>query len=198
MSRTSNSKNGSPPVAAHWDKKTLIQEYWIPEHVKRRESPLFRKNKKFLRDECALPCWICGDAQSKENPLEVHHVFEWALWNVMNPRRVTAILEVLEFYEDGYLSLSNKKRVLQDAFAAAEKSGIVATPDDIRNLVVLCQNHHRMPGVGVHMISFPIWVGMAAIKKNAKLTKNDVARVASQLRRIDEATSDILQEMREG
>jgi hypothetical protein len=46
------------------------------------------------------------------------------------------------------------------------------------------------------MISFPTWVALAAIKKGTRLTKNDVVRAASQLRRIDEATAEILEGMR--
>jgi|GEM_PF-447345 len=183
---------GKPPVAAHWKKDTLIQEYWIPTHEARRESALFARNKKFLRDQCKLPCWVCGAGKSKSTALEVHHVFEWALWNAMDHRRVTAILEVLDFYEDGYLAKGKDRAALVEALEAAKKSGPLKTPDDIRNLVVFCQEHHRSKGIGVHMISFPIWVGLAALKPNGKLTKADVVRAAAHLRRLDEATADIL------
>jgi hypothetical protein len=36
----------------------------------------------------------------------------------MNPKRVTAILEVLEFCEDGYLALSRKEKLIKEAFIA--------------------------------------------------------------------------------
>jgi hypothetical protein len=193
----SRNPSGKPPVVAHWKKDTLIQEYWLPEHSTRRESAEFRKNKKFLRDTCELPCWVCGASQSEENPLEVHHVFEWALWNAMEPRRVTAILEVLEFYEEGYLAKSAKKAALQKRYADAVESGPLCTPDDVRNLVVLCQQHHRDKGVGIHMISFPVWIGMAALKKGGTLTRGELARTAAHLRRLDEATADVLEALKE-
>jgi hypothetical protein len=51
---------------------------------------------------------------------EVHHVFEWALWSAVDPRRVTAILAILEFYEDGYLAQAGKhRRALEEALDAA-------------------------------------------------------------------------------
>ena len=117
---STRTRRNEPPVESHWKKSTLVEEYWVPEHAVRRQSSLFLRNKKLLRDTCRLPCWICGAAQSKLNPLEVHHVFEWALWNAMDHRRVTAILEVLEFYEEGYLATAGCHRQrLEEALAAA-------------------------------------------------------------------------------
>ena len=186
-----------PPAAGYWKKTTLIEEYWVPDHAKRRDSPAFVANKRFLRDECRLPCWVCGARQSKSNPLEVHHVFEWALWNVVDRRRVTAILEILEFYEDGYLAEAGRQRsALEHALAASK--GMIQSPDDIRNLVVLCQYHHRIAGTGVHTISFPVWIALSAVKRSRRLTRRDVVRGAAQLRRIDEATADILLYERSG
>ncbi len=164
-------------------------------HGERRDSPLFLANKRFLRDVCRLPCWVCGARQSKHNPLEVHHVFEWALWSAIDPRRVTAILEILEFYEDGYLAQAGARRSMLEA-ALARAGGIMRSPDDIRNLVVLCQDHHRIAGMGVHTISFPVWIALSAMKRGDRLTRNDVVRAAAQLRRIDEATADILISLR--
>jgi hypothetical protein len=180
-----------PPPAGYWKKSTLVEEYWVPEHAERRDSPAFLANKRFLRDECGLPCWVCGARQSPQNPLEVHHVFEWALWNAIDRRRVTAILEILEFYQDGYLAQAGRQRkALEQALTRAK--GVIRSPDDIRNLIVLCQDHHRITGTGVHTISFPVWVALSAIKPSRKLTRHDVVRAAAQLRRIDEATADIL------
>jgi hypothetical protein len=125
----------------------------------------------------------------------VHHVFEWALWSAVDPRRVTAIVEILEFYEDGYLARAGKRRgALEEALGAAR--GVMRSPDDIRNLVVLCQDHHRIAGTGVHTISFPVWIALSAMKKGENLTRHDVVRAAAQLRRIDEATADILVSLR--
>jgi hypothetical protein len=64
-------------IAEHFKKGTFEEKYWIPEHNARRESSLFRKNKKFIRDKCGAPCWVCGEKKD----LEVHHVFEWSFWN---------------------------------------------------------------------------------------------------------------------
>jgi hypothetical protein len=57
-------------IVEHFKKGTFEEQYWIPAHNARRESALFRANKKFIRDECGAPCWICGTTDG----LEVHHV----------------------------------------------------------------------------------------------------------------------------
>ncbi len=180
-----------PPAAGFWKKTTLVEEYWVPSHGERRDSPEFLAHKRFLRDHCRLPCWVCGARQTRQNPLEVHHVFEWALWNAVDPKRVTAILEILEFYQDGYLAQAGKHRAALER-ALARARGVMRTPDDLRNLIVLCQYHHRLTGTGVHTISFPIWIALSAMRKGGRLTRHDVVRAAAQLRRIDEATADIL------
>lgn len=84
-------------LAEHLKVSTLKERYWIPQHDKRRTSKKFRENKKFLRDDVKLACWICGKKQSKQRPLEVHHIFEWAMWNALDRKRVTRILKVLDF-----------------------------------------------------------------------------------------------------
>jgi hypothetical protein len=184
--------SGTPLIHEHLERQTLIQEYWVPAHDERRESALFRKNKNFLRDQVGLPCWICRKGKADGEVLEVHHVFEWALWNAMTPERVTRILDALEFYEDGYVACAgDRKPELERALAEVAKAP-VKRPDDIRNLVVLCQRHHRSRFTGVHMISFPIWIALAAVDPKQPLVREQVVAVANQLRRIDEAVADIV------
>jgi hypothetical protein len=40
----------------------------------------------------------------RKKDLEVHHVFEWAFWNVLDPRKVTNILAAIEFYDEDYVA----------------------------------------------------------------------------------------------
>lgn len=102
----------------HFQKGTFEQEYWIPAHNARRESALFKSNKQLVRDDCGAPCWICG----AKNDLEVHHVFEWAFWNAMDPKKVTNILEAIEFYDEKYVSSVKDPVKLQTAILDLEAS----------------------------------------------------------------------------
>ena len=39
-------------LVEHFHNGTFEQEYWIPAHNERRESALFKANKKLIRDYC--------------------------------------------------------------------------------------------------------------------------------------------------
>ena len=171
-------------ITEHFKKGTFEEQYWLPAHNKRRESSLFRKNKKFIRNECGAPCWVCG-AKKK---LEVHHIFEWAFWNAMNPKKVTNILNAIEFYDEDYISKAKNSQRLQKKIEKLEKSKpIIDTPDDIRNLVVFCRKHHRLKLTGIHTITFPIWLAISAVpERGGILTKEQILIAAERVRKIDE------------
>lgn len=168
----------------HFKQGTFEEQYWIPAHNDRRESSLFRKNKKFIRDECGAPCWVCNSTED----LEVHHVFEWAFWNALDPRKVTNILNAIEFYDDDYVSKapgSDKLRTYLDGLSRDKQ--VIDTPDDARNLVVLCRVHHRLKFTGIHTISFPIWLSMSAVpSEGGILTKEQIIIAAERVQKIDE------------
>ncbi len=171
-------------IVEHFKKGTFEEKYWIPAHNKRRESSLFRKNKKFVRDECGAPCWVCGSKKDRE----VHHIFEWSFWNAMNPKKVTNILKAIEFYDDDYVGKAKKPKMLGDEIAKVEKDKpIIDTPDDIRNLVVFCRTHHRLKLTGIHNITFPIWLAVSAIpSRGGILTKEQVLIAAERVKKIDD------------
>lgn len=181
-------------LAEHLRVATLKERYWIPQHDKRRTSKKFKKNKQFLRDDVKLACWVCGKKQSKQRPLEVHHIFEWAMWNALDRKRVTRILKVLEFYEDGYKATAGNRSRLDKALDKAWKTGDLRSPDDIRNLVVLCQEHHRLRFTGTHMISFPIWMCLAAVSKDFRIIRKDIVDAVRPIERIDAALADKFEE----
>ncbi len=168
----------------HFRKGTFEERYWIPEHNKRRQSSQFRRNKKFIRDECGAPCWVCG---SKED-LEVHHVFEWSLWNALNPKKVTNVVNAIEFYDEDYVTKAKDPTRLRDRIKRTERSKpIINTPDDIRNLVVLCREHHRLKYTGIHTLTFPIWLAMSAVPLvGGILTREQIVLATERVRKIDE------------
>jgi len=53
-------------IITHFKKGTFEEKYWIPAHNTRRTSYRFRKNKKFIRDKCGAPCWVCGAREDLE------------------------------------------------------------------------------------------------------------------------------------
>ncbi len=174
----------SGDIVEHFKKGTFEEQYWIPAHGKRRASSLFRKNKKFIRDECGSPCWVCGSLENRE----VHHIFEWSLWNALDPKKVTNILNAIEFYDDDYTSRAEDVTKLRDKIVTTcEEKPIIDTPDDIRNLVVLCRKHHRLKHTGIHTITFPIWLAMSATPlEGAVLSREQLLAAIERVKKIDE------------
>ena len=177
-------------IVEHFKQETFEQNYWIPAHNKRRESALFRSNKEFIRDKCGVPCWVCGS----QTDLEVHHVFEWAFWNALDPRKVTNILAAIEFYDDDYVQKAQDSQTLREFLdKLIRKKPILDSPDDARNLVVLCREHHRLKNTGIHTLTFPIWLSMSAIATEGEnvLSKEQVLLAAERVRKIDEELASL-------
>lgn len=171
-------------IAEHFKKGTFEEKYWIPAHNARRESSLFRKNKKFIRDECGAPCWVCGGKKD----LEVHHVFEWSFWNALDPKKVTNILNAIEFYDEDYVAAAVDPEKLRAYLADLSKTKkFLDTPDDARNLVVLCREHHRLKYSGIHTVSFPLWLAVSAVPTGGGvLTREQLLLAVERVAKIDE------------
>lgn len=133
-------------VLEHVMKRTLHEVVITPDHVRRTESKQFRASKKRLRADGHYHCWVCG---SKDN-LQVHHFgIEWSLANVADWEKVKAFVEEWDPYGYG--------RLLRNV--------PMTSADDVRNMLVLCQEHHTGvdhadggSGTGIHEMSFPIWL----------------------------------------
>lgn len=115
-----------------------------PEHVKRKESKEFKAAKKRLKEDGHYQCWVCGSTEK----LQVHHYLaEWSLEADVDFQKLKELAEIFDIYGYGRL-LRNKP---------------ITTVDDIRNMMVLCQEHHTGGTTdgsanGIHNITFPAWI----------------------------------------
>ena len=115
-----------------------------PEHADRVESPEFRKSKERLKADGHFKCWVCGVVDN----LQVHHYgAEWSLENLTDFNLLKEFCEEWDPYGYGRLL----------------KNTPILTVDDIRNLLVLCQEHHiggskNGAANGIHEITFPVWL----------------------------------------
>lgn len=172
-------------IVEHFRRGTFEEQYWLPAHDKRRDSALFQSNKHFIRDECGAPCWICGATSD----LEVHHVFEWAFWNALDRRKVTSILQAIEFYDASYLTLVSRDPLQLRSYLSvlAKKKPLLDSPDDARNLVVLCREHHRLKFSGIHTVTFPLWLALAAVPiSGGVLTREQVLLAMERVGALDQ------------
>lgn len=149
-------------TAAHEQRHTMIEVVEYEAHEARTESSEFRKNKRQMVRQLDLPCWCCGSREKRE----VHHIHEYSLFDALDPEKVLDTLHVFDPY--GFTHQNSDKPI--------------ETPDDIRNLIVLCGSHtidgveipgghHRGINLGIHDLTFPIWIAQRAVKPGENITE---------------------------
>lgn len=149
-------------VKEHKTVRTLIEVTITPEHKERVESALFRESKKRLEKDGYYRCYICDS----EEKLQVHHYGgAWAMANALDFDKLKAFLEEWDVYGYG-------ERLKDTPFLDV---------DDIRNCMVLCQEHH-IGGTadgsanGIHNITFPAWISQKVVKEGQVIVpKSDEA-----------------------
>ena len=135
----------------HETHRTLCEDVIYPDHPQRTESAEFSHNKRLLVKQLDVPCWICGSRENRE----VHHYFvEWALFEDVCPEKLLDAVHQFDPYGFG------KKMADQP----------IETPDDIRNLLVLCAGHHREVEQGIHVMTHPIWHAQKIVRDGIKIT----------------------------
>lgn len=124
--------------------RQLTETMVIPEHVERKESAEFRAAKKQLKKDGNYKCWICGSTEK----LQVHHfLYEHCIKDTCDYNKLKEVCEQLDVY----------------GYGKQMKDIPLTSVDDIRNMMVLCQEHHTggmTDGCanGIHNISFSAWI----------------------------------------
>jgi len=167
-------------VAEHEEKIHLLEVVVTPGHDDRAESAEFRKSKKRLEEDGHMECWICG---SKEK-LQVHHFLaEWSLAKLVSRKKLKALCELFDIYGYGKLM----------------KDIALKSVDDIRQMMVLCQECHTgvdqedgSSGIGIHDLPFPAWIiqkvckdGCSPIPRRGETAEQAEARIAKNLQEGD-------------
>ena len=106
--------------------------------MERVESELFKDNKKRLKRE-QKGCLICGSTED----LEVHHfICAYAMQKEVDYTLLKAMCERFDVY----------------GYASAMQEEPIQSVDDIRNLVLLCEGHHKRADHGIHNVPFGNWI----------------------------------------
>lgn len=131
-------------VREHISTRLLTETMIIPEHDERKESPEFGKSKRQLKRDGHFQCWVCGSTKN----LQVHHfLYEWCIKDTCDFKKLKEVSETLDVY----------------GYGEQMKDIPITSVDDIRNMMVICREHH-VGGLtdgasnGIHNMSFPAWV----------------------------------------
>jgi hypothetical protein len=137
---------------AHEQTETLHIDVEYPAHPPRTESPEFSANKRQLVQKLKTPCFSCGGMDKRE----VHHfLIEWAEADWADWDKVLEKAHHFDIY----------------GFAGQLGDKPMTTPDDIRNLMVICATCHRGAGTGIHLVPFPNWISQVVAKKGITVLK---------------------------
>lgn len=136
----------------HIQKRTLKEFSITPEHGK-RDTYIFHKSCQKLKNEEHYKCFICGSTEH----LEAHHFAEFSFEEIIDFDKLKELLLIFDFY--GY-----SKQLINEP---------ITSVDDIRNLVILCEEHHRgvdkqnnNSGIGIHSTTCPDWIIQKICKDN--------------------------------
>lgn len=128
------------------EQKTIHDFAVDPDHADRTESPEFADAKRRLKEDGHYKCYICGGTEN----LQVHHrAVEYMFANLADWDKVKEFVEEWDIYGYGKL-LKNK---------------LLTSKDDVRNQMVLCQEHHTGVdhedgggGTGAHGLTWSSWI----------------------------------------
>jgi hypothetical protein len=148
-------------LAIHGGFRHLDEADFYPAHDKRKESSAYAAVHHDLVIVQDLPCLVCGVRASTlhapdANPFGAkqmethHHVVEWALANALDPDRFNRQLRPALAHRHPATALYQRDMSVDEIHAWVDHS-----PD---NLWVLCNVHHRSNYVGIHAITYPLWV----------------------------------------
>lgn len=154
-------------VQAHEQKHVITEYLEYPTHPHRSDSAEYERNHAKLVHQDKHPCFVCELLGLPDDslPLETHHfVVEWSEWENADAEKILSLFDrgVFDFY--GYSKQLHGQPV--------------RSPDDIRNLVVLCALHHRGPGVGVHESSGPMWFSQLVARNGTEILKGALSKHA--------------------
>ena len=107
--------------------------------MERVESQLFRANKIKLKEEGHGSCFICGTTEK----INTHHMMcPYAKQKEVDYDKLKSVCEVVDVY----------------GYAEQMKSISITSVDDIRNLINVCEGHHKRADHGIHNVPFADWL----------------------------------------
>lgn len=146
-----------------------------PNEEQRTESSTFRHAKERLKEDGHYHCWVCG---TTENLQSHHRAAEWMYADIIDFDALKEFCEEWDPY--GYGKLLRHRPI--------------TSVDDIRNQLILCQEHHTGVdhkdggmGTGIHAMDFPTWMAQKLAKKGLEPVPQKGETSKEVLKRLEKA-----------
>ena len=136
-------------VDKHVEKSTVVDLIVTPTHGDRDQTE-FRRSVAKLKADGHYKCFVTG----KTDSLQVHHIAEFSQANNVDFDKLQRFLLIFDPY----------------GYSKAMAGQPITTIDDIRNMIVLDQDHHTgvnsvtQSGIGIHRVTFPTFVAQVVAK----------------------------------
>lgn len=150
-------------------RRTLSETVWYPAHPPRTASALYTQTHHRLVALEDRPCVVCGVRNSTlmdprhnkvdAKAIETHHaLIEWAGANAIDWDKLAAdhpeLTSLVALAGAYHAHLLANGGAFSGTLDPAIVTAFVDSPDQ---MLVICDQHHRSAGKGVHMITGPIW-----------------------------------------
>jgi len=124
-----------------------------PDHIKRKDSSIYKKTHHQLCHIQDTPCFICGKTQKiNKISLETHHFYcEKAAENAIDWQMFGIFANNCYNIQTG-INIGNTFD-----WNEVEKNPDIFV-DSVHNMIVLCKQHHISGSKGIHHVPFPDWI----------------------------------------
>lgn len=170
------------PEKEHEHVVTLHEDIFIPDHVKRVQTPIFEHTKKEMNASGLNVCAICGDTAKDEK----HHFFcESAFANAYDWEMVKEFMldRTTQFYSHKLQKVIDipvmhpvrlmKLMTVGFDWENFDTTNSVTFVDSKYNMIPLCEWHHRGSNHGIHAMTFPSFIAQAFLKPGFIFSKDE-------------------------
>ena len=157
-------------VAKHVEKSTITDLIVTPTHGDRDQTE-FQRSVAKLKADGHYKCFVTGRADN----LQVHHIAEFSQANNIDFDKLQRFLLVFDPY----------------GYSRSMAGQPITNIDDIRNMIVLDQDHHTgvnaatNSGIGIHRVTFPTFVAQVVAKDGRNPVPQRGETLDAVMRRIE-------------
>jgi len=154
----------------HIEKKTVTEILITPEH-RERNTAVFHKSVNKLKKDGNYKCFV----SNRTDELQVHHIAEFSLENVIDFDRLKAFLMCFDPY----------------GYSCKMSATPIINIDDVRNLLVLHREYHNNVneqvgnGTGIHNMTWPAWVAQCVCNRNENPVPGEGETIEQVKERVD-------------
>jgi hypothetical protein len=159
--------DGMSVEKTHEEKETLKIDILLPGHDPRETTALFTHSKKLLMEREGHRCSVCGRTPEEAGPLESHHhPIERSLANMIDWNLFAKACKEGKW--------GPHAQAFDWASFDGDKDPYKFVDDQTVNGLLLCADHHRKNGEGIHAVPYPFFIAQMYGKEGYPFTPEEI------------------------